>query len=90
MTLVDDGISTVQTRVVPTIATDGFLIQPRLLGPADLAGWVRGIGKRWNTKLTLATGPDDAANWQRFRVRVYRLPGLPIEAEGDASVGTRD
>jgi len=90
MTLVDDGSNTVHTRVVPAIAADGFLLQPRLLGPPDLAGWVRGMGKRWNTKLTLGSGADDAANWQRFRVRVYRLPGLPIEAEGDVSPGSRD
>jgi hypothetical protein len=37
MTLVDDTGTAVSTRVIPAGAVDGFVIQPRLLGPSDLA-----------------------------------------------------
>jgi hypothetical protein len=87
MTTQDDTSATNETRVIPSLAESGFLIQPRLTGPSDLIGWMRGKGRRWNTRLTLGTGPNDSANWQVFHVRVSRLAELPLEHEGFREIG---
>jgi hypothetical protein len=79
MTTTDDAGDSVTTRLIPPVAAAGFLIQPRLLGPPDLAAWVRGRPQRWNVRVAIGTGAGDVASWEQFHVNVFALPEMPLQ-----------
>lgn len=74
MTLVDDSGLRTEHRLVPTLARDGFLLQPGLLDPGDASAWVHGSGRRWNLELTIGTGAGEDRHWSSFALTVTRLP----------------
>jgi hypothetical protein len=78
MTVVDDASAKTEYRIVPGIAASGFLIQPRIVNGSQAAAWFRGEAVNWNTRLALATGDDESAAWQGFRVTISRLPAISL------------
>jgi len=83
MTITDDHFAVTETRVIPPIATSGFLIQPRIADQADFVAWLRGQSRGWNRRLALGTGAGEPDAWTAFRVRVSRLPDVRVESEQD-------
>lgn len=78
MTVTDDRGATFRSRLVPPIIEAGFLIQPTLVDQEDFAHWLKGEGRRWNSRLVLGTGPGEAEPWLEFRVRLSRLRMAPL------------
>ncbi len=66
-------------RVVPTIASTGFVIQPMVLSSEDFADFVRGRGTK--ALRSLRFEPASAAEaefWAPGQVRFSQLPELPL------------
>ncbi len=86
MSVVDEGLTTFDSRVIPPIADSGFLIQPRVAGTDDFVAWLRGESRGWNQRLALGTGPGEADAWSEFRVQISRLQDVRLTEESSAPV----
>lgn len=86
MTVADESLTTFDSRVIPPIASSGFLIQPRVTSADDFAAWLRGESRGWNQRLALGTGLGEADAWPEFRVQISRLPDVRLTEDPSALV----
>lgn len=65
-------------RLVPGIASAGFIIQPLISDQSTFAAFLLGEAGRWTRSLRIDTVAGEGHFWRGLRVRVSRVESLPL------------
>lgn len=67
-------------RLVPDVASDGFILVPTLAEGSDLAALMRGTVQTWVKSVHFEAPPGQEEFWSHVDVRLFGLPGIPIRS----------
>lgn len=72
-------------RLIPAMASEGFLVQPLIGQQMELNAFLRGVGLSWVRSFRIEASRKRRTSWGSFTVCVSRLPQLRMEASDFAS-----
>lgn len=78
LVVTDESGATGEYRLIPSMAAEGFIIQPWIGDQSGLNAFLRGRGVRWAVSLRLETSRRYRSSWGALKLRVSRLPELPV------------
>ncbi len=77
---VDDQGNAEAWRLLPRVASAGFLLAPKLETGEAMASFLRGEAATWTTAFRFEAPESQAEFWSRFDVRLWELTDLPLRA----------
>ncbi len=70
-------------QILPHIAEDGFLLQPLLANTVDFAAFIDGRVTHWIQSVEFEAPTGTGAYWQQPQIKLYALPQIRLQFEGD-------
>jgi len=78
LVITDQNQRETRYRIVPSVAAEGFLLQPLLEDTSDYAKFIQGIGWKWAKTLRFEAERGEERYWRTGFVRFSRIPELPV------------
>jgi hypothetical protein len=68
-------------RLVPRVASDGFILAPTIAGGSDMAALMRGQAASWVRSFHFEAPDGQDEFWSHVDVRLFGMAGLPVRSQ---------